>query len=289
MSRQTFHTALERALSLIVAAALILTVSLATGPDCAAAISELFGKPPANSITFWGHACFYIDVEGFGIVTDPAFEGRAFLRWRRVPVPPPDSYNGTRIILISHSHPDHLVPETLVRFPPGVTVLCPEPAAETISELGMHAKIMRPGNSFDYPGGKVVAVVAKHAGSRYGVRSPTDGSALGYVIYTPSSTVYYSGDTNLFDGMYDVGLVHSPDIAILNISGHLHGEHAVEAARRIGADTVIPSHFGAYGHLFLPEPELPRDYDQLVEGLGETLRLLYLGESLPLDCLDAEE
>jgi L-ascorbate metabolism protein UlaG (beta-lactamase superfamily) len=81
---------------------------------------------------------------------------------------------------------------------------------------------------------------------------------------------------------------HSPDIAILNISGHLHGPDAIEAARRIGAETVIPAHFGAYGHLFLAAPELPRDYDQLSDGLGETLRLLHLGESLPLDCPDSE-
>jgi len=192
-------------------------------------------------------------------------------------------------VLVSHSHPDHLAPNTLGTFPPGVTVLCPEPAAATISELGMHAVVMRPGDSFDYPGGRVVAVTAKHAGSRYGVRSPTDGSALGYVIYTPCSTVYYSGDTNLFDGLDDVGRVHSPDIAILNISGHLHGEHAVEAARRIGAETVIPSHFGAYGHLFLSAPNLPRDYDQLLDGLGEKVVLLHLGESLLLDSLDAKE
>jgi L-ascorbate metabolism protein UlaG (beta-lactamase superfamily) len=270
-------------------AVLFLTAFLATGPHCSAAINKLFGRPPANSITFWGHACFYIDIEGYGIVTDPAFGRREFLRWRRVPAPQPDSYDGARLILISHSHPDHLAPKTLDTFPPEATILCPEPASEMVTELGMHAEVMRPGDSFEFPGGKVIAVTAKHAGSRYGVRSPVDGSALGYVIYTPCSTVYYSGDTNLFEGMDDVGRIHSPDIAILNISGHLHGPDAVEAAGRIGAETVIPGHFGAYGHLFLPAPALPRDYDQLEEGLGDALRLLDLGDSLPLDCPDNEE
>jgi L-ascorbate metabolism protein UlaG (beta-lactamase superfamily) len=280
---------LESACFLTVCATLVFTAYLTEDSDCQAAINELFGKPPANSITFWGHACFYIDIKGYGIVTDPAFGEREFLRWRRVPAPQPTSYDGARLILISHSHPDHLDPNTLRTFPADATVLCPGPAAEMVSELGMRMRVMRPGDSFDYPGGKVIAVTAKHAGSRYGVRSPTDGSALGYVIYTPCLTVYYSGDTNLFEGMDDVGRVHSPDIAILNISGHLHGPDAVEAARRIGAETVIPAHFGAYGHLFLPARELPRDYDELKEGLGETLLLLHLGESLPLDCHHSEE
>ncbi len=283
MSRRAIHRALGIAFCLTICMALALAVSLSAGSSCAAAIAELFGRPPANSITFWGHACFYIDIDGYGIVTDPAFGDRLFLRWRRVPAPPRSSYGRARLILISHAHPDHLDLDTIAIFPGGVTILCPEPAAGLISERGIDAKVMRPGDSFEYPGGKVVAVVAKHAGSRYGVRSLTDGSALGFVIYTPYSTVYYSGDTNLFEGLDDVGRVHAPDIAILNISGHLHGKDAVEAARRVGAGTIIPSHFGAYGHLFWPEQKLPREYDEMLEGLGETMVLLHLGESLYLD------
>lgn len=242
----------------------------------------LFPVPEVNTITFWGHACVHIDVEGFGIVLDPMFERRAFLRWRRVPIPPPSSYAGVRLILISHAHPDHLSLSTIRGFPADATILCPKPSERYISTLGMSVKAMAPGDSFDFPGGRVVAVLAQHAGTRYGIRSQTDGGALGYVIYTPHSTLYCSGDTNLFAGMDEVGRTHSPDIAVLNISGHLHGEDAVEAARRIGATTVIPVHFGAYGHLFIPEPKEPRDLAKMAELLADRLVLLGLGESLPL-------
>jgi L-ascorbate metabolism protein UlaG (beta-lactamase superfamily) len=124
--------------------------------------------------------------------------------------------------------------------------------------------------------------MAQHAGTRYGVRSQTDGGALGFVIYTPYRTLYYSGDTNLFRGIEEVGKTHSPDIAVLNMSGHLHGGDAVEAARRLGSEVVIPAHFGVYGYLFMPEPEKPRDYDELLEGLGDTMVLLGPGETYPL-------
>lgn len=243
---------------------------------------DLFPVPDENAITFWGHACLYIDVDGYGIVLDPVFEKRTFLRWRRVPAPPPSSYAGAGLILISHAHPDHLSLETLRNFPPGATILCPKPSERYISTVGMEVKAMKPGDEFTFPGGKVVAVVAEHAGTRYGIRSRTDGGALGYVVYTPYATVYYSGDTNLFDGMDEVGRTHSPDVAIFNISGHLHGDDAVEAARRVGAKTVIPVHFGAYGHFFIPERKRPRDYDEMLEGLGDTMVLLGLGESHPL-------
>jgi L-ascorbate metabolism protein UlaG (beta-lactamase superfamily) len=243
---------------------------------------DMFPVPEADAVTFWGHACIYIDVGGYGIVTDPVFEGHTVVRWRHVPAPPASSYAGTRLILISHAHPDHLSLDTIREFPPGAVILCPMPSERYISTLGREVKAVAPGDEFEFPGGRVVAVVARHAGTRYGIRSQTDGGALGFVIYTPWQTVYYSGDTSLFDGITEVGEVHAPDISILNICGHLHGEDAVEAARRLGSETVIPCHFGAYGYLFMPERKRPRDLDQLVEDLGDRVVLLGIGESYPL-------
>lgn len=243
---------------------------------------DLFPVPETNAITFWGHACFYVDVEGYGIVMDPVFETYVFLRWRHAPAPPPSSYACTRLILITHAHPDHLSLETLREFPSEAVILCPKPSERYISTLGREVKAMAPGEEFGFPGGKVVAVMAQHAGTRYGVRSQTDGGALGFVVYTPYQTVYCSGDTNLFSGIDEVGETHSPEIAVLNISGHLHGENAVDAARRLGSDVVIPAHFGVYGYLFMPQPEKPRGYDEMLEGLGDRMVLLGLGETYPL-------
>jgi L-ascorbate metabolism protein UlaG (beta-lactamase superfamily) len=264
----------------------VLLLTLCMLPVVAAAVDvdgDLFPIPDVNTLTFWGHACVYIDVERYGIVLDPVFERRTFLRWRRAPVPPAPSYAGTRLILITHAHPDHLSLSTIRGFPPEATILCPKPSRRYISTLGREVVAMSPGDAFDFPGGRVVAVLAQHAGTRYGVRSQTDGGALGYVIYTPGATVYCSGDTNVFDGMDEVAASHTPDIAVLNISGHLHGEDVTEAAERLGVETVIPVHFGAYGHLFIPAPKRPRDYEEMAEGLGEKLVLLGLGESYPLD------
>jgi L-ascorbate metabolism protein UlaG (beta-lactamase superfamily) len=267
-------------------AATLALLALAACQSAAVALGQpdgdLFPVPEANTITFWGHSCLYVDVDGFGITIDPVFERLASLRWRRAPVPPPASYAGTRLILISHTHPDHLSLSTIRTFPADAAILCPEPAERYISTPARTVRAMKPGETLTFPGGKVVAVVAKHAGTRYGIWSQTDGGALGYVIYTPYSTVYYSGDTNLFAGIDDVARDHAPDIAILNISGHLHGEDAVEAADRLGARVVIPVHFGAYGYVFMPAAKRPRDYDELARGLGERMAVLGLGESFPL-------
>ncbi|HET6349752.1 MAG TPA: MBL fold metallo-hydrolase, partial [Candidatus Krumholzibacteria bacterium] len=85
-------------------AVLLLAVSGCAG--LAPADPTRFESPPAGEITFWGHACFYIDSGGTGIVTDPVFDRWMFLRHRFIGSPPPTDLSGTRVILISHAHPD---------------------------------------------------------------------------------------------------------------------------------------------------------------------------------------
>gem|GEM_PF-1732470 len=271
-------------LALIRVAALALVLSACAIPAAPAAEidADIFQVPRKNAITFWGHASFYVDVDGYGIAVDPVFDDHAFLRWRHKPIPPAYSYAGTRLILITHAHTDHLSLDTIRDFPPEALILCPRPSERYISRLGREVKALAPGEEYAFPGGRVVAVMAKHAGTKYGIRSRTDGGAMGYVICTQYATVYFSGDTNLFDGIYEVGEKYAPDISVLNITGHLHGEDAVEAARGLGSKTIIPCHFGAYGYLFLPELHEPRDYEELVEALGDRIVLMGLGESYPL-------
>jgi L-ascorbate metabolism protein UlaG (beta-lactamase superfamily) len=243
---------------------------------------EVFPVPPADSVTFWGHACFRIDVAGFGIVTDPVFERTTILRFRRLPAPPERAYADTRIVLLSHAHPDHLSPSTLATFPDDVLILCPVPAEEPARESGREVRPMRPGDEYAIPGGRIVAVAAKHGGGRHTFGADTTGSALGWVIETERSTVYYLGDTNLFDGIGEVGSAYRPDVALVNINGHLHGLDALRAAWATRAPAVIPGHWGAYGWLGLPAPSEPRDAADLRDQPGFDLVELRPGESFAL-------
>src|SRR5688500_5359974 len=72
--------------------ACLMTIALAT-TGCSGLLHgvravdpRLYTEPPRNAVTFWGHACAYVDVNGYGIVTDPVFQpGYAILRPRRIP------------------------------------------------------------------------------------------------------------------------------------------------------------------------------------------------------------
>jgi L-ascorbate metabolism protein UlaG (beta-lactamase superfamily) len=269
------------------AAALLCVASLALAPAAGAGPLAKpdpvrFPVPTHDTVTFWGHACCYIDLDGFGIVTDPVFDNDPFLRDRKIPAPPPAAYAATRIILISHAHDDHLSPATIATFPDSCTVLCPVPSAQYLTECRQPVRTMRPGDSIDFAAGRITAVAAHHPGTRWSIDAAADGRALGWVIETVRTTIYYTGDTDLFPGIGVVGAKYAPDIVILSCSGHLEGEDAVVAARGSGAPIVIPVHWGAYGFLFVHERRVPRNNDRLQRELGSTLVTLPVGGSLPL-------
>ena len=128
-----------------------LTLVSSTSPD-----PDLYAEPPVDAVTFWGHACVYIDVRGRGIVTDPVF-GRRYspLNGRRIPSPPPSAYERTRVILISHAHQDHLQPRTLARFPKQALILCPPPCERYVRGLGPRVRVIRMGEEVRIRGGSI--------------------------------------------------------------------------------------------------------------------------------------
>jgi L-ascorbate metabolism protein UlaG (beta-lactamase superfamily) len=244
---------------------------------------ELFPAPARNAITFWGHACVYMDYEGFGIVTDPVFEKSLLVvRRRRIPSPPPASYAAAKVVLISHAHPDHLSDETLRTFPDDVVILCPPPSARYLDDVGRDVRVVNPGDTVAFGDVRITAVSAHHMGSRLGLHASLDGRATGYVIETPKTTVFYSGDTDYFSGFAEVAWSFRPDIAVINVNGHLSSTDATRAAWASRAPVVIPIHWGGFGYAVVGGNRRPRDEETLLRVLGDRLRVLEVGQSLPI-------
>jgi L-ascorbate metabolism protein UlaG (beta-lactamase superfamily) len=207
----------------------------------------LYRQPHRNTITFWGHASSYIDVDGFGIVTDPVFEpAYGMFHKRFIPSPPMAVFDKTDVILISHPHHDHLSPSTLARFPPATRILCPTRSAKYLDEMPHQIITMRPGDVYEFPGGEIIAVAVLHPGYRFSLKARADGRALGYIIRTPEQTLFYSGDSDYFEGFATIGRTYRPDLAILNISTHLRTRGALRVVQDLGVRRVVPSHHGAY-------------------------------------------
>ena len=205
-------------------------------------------EPPAgsNAVTFVGHATVELDLGGARLLTDPLLgRGLGPLR-RRAPLPDVDHLSGVDAVLISHMHHDHLDLRSLRRL--GRPVIAPEGAAAFLRQRGL-SEVTGIGRGDSVAVGEVSvrAVEARHSGDRFG-RGSDDAEALGYLIEAAGARVYYAGDTDLFEGMGDLG----PDIDLALIPiwgwgprlgpGHLDPETAADALALIEPRVAIPIH-----------------------------------------------
>lgn len=154
-------------------------------------------------------------------------------------------------MLISHIHRDHLDRRSLRRLPSGTPLIVPRGAtrwaarggAEEIREIGA-------GDTISVDGVEVTAVPAMHDGHRDFRRGP-GAEALGYVFRTGGWTTYFAGDTDLFDGMSEIGPV---DLALLPVwgwgtsvgEGHLDPGQAARALELIRPRIAVPIHWGTF-------------------------------------------
>jgi len=141
---------------------------------------------------------------------------------------------------------------------------------------------------------EIRAVPAEHDRTR----GPFGASAdpVGYVV-SGSKSVYFAGDTDLFDEMTELGQV---DVALVPISGwgpglgtgHLDPPRAAEAVSRIRPGLAIPIHWGTYFPIHLGLRRVPSFVDvpplEFVAAMREaapdvTVRVLRPGEALELD------
>ncbi len=243
----------------------------------------LYVEPKGDHVTFWGHSCFFLDAGGVGIVTDPVFDRSLWQRRRFIGAPPGDVLRRVDVVLVSHAHDDHLSPRSLALLRDDAVVLCPAPAAAFLAAKGIAATALKPGDHYQAGDVRVVAVAMHHPGTRRGIHAAADGRALGWVIVTPAATIFYSGDTNYCSSFADVGRTFAPDVAILNVNGHLKPPDAARAAWATRAPIVIPSHWGAYGYWVVGGNRRPRGEQDLGRMLGGRLRVLRVGEDLPIE------
>lgn len=204
------------------------------------------------TITWVGHATVMIEVGGVRIVTDPLLTSSVAHLRRRLPVPEP---NRADVVAISHLHLDHLHRRSIARVAgPATELLVPAGAAPLLHRLAVGGlRELNVGDTVAVGDGAattVEAVPADHSGRR-GPHSRRAGPALGYVVRSESGTVYFAGDTGLFDGMAAIGPV---DVALLPIWGwgpslgehHLDPASAASATALLDATRVIPIHWGTY-------------------------------------------
>jgi L-ascorbate metabolism protein UlaG (beta-lactamase superfamily) len=242
----------------------------------------------SDRLRFLGHATVELALGDALLLTDPVLRERILHLRRRGAVPAPS--RAPDAVLISHAHMDHLDLPSLARLGRPGPFVVPRGLARTLTRRGLgpvHEVVA--GDRVEVAGLTVRAIPAEHDGRRWPLGPALP--ALGYVIEGPPR-IYFAGDTDLFDGMADLGPI---DVALLPVAGwgprvpagHLDPERAAAAVEAVRPALAVPIHWGT---LSAPgsgrgDPEAPpRRFAALVaRGTpGTDVRVLAPGEGLAL-------
>jgi L-ascorbate metabolism protein UlaG (beta-lactamase superfamily) len=254
--------------------------------------------PDELGISFIGHSSFLVQAAGKNLLFDPVFSTwLILLRRQRRPgmrvrdLPPID------IVLLSHAHMDHLDRSSLWRVARATRrrtgrapiVVVPTEVADVVRGLGFSQIIeLAWWQKYVVDGLSITHTPAKHWGTRW----ITDGHRGygGYLVEGGARRLYYSGDTAYFTGFHEIGTRLKPEVALLPIGAytpdsyravHTSPEDALRAFEDLGAQWMVPMHYGTFWlseePLDEPLPRLLASAEKL--GVSDRIAVVREGES----------
>jgi len=245
---------------------------------------------PPNAISLWwlGQSGFVIKSPGGKVILlDPYLSnscqplGRqfGFDFDRQIPAPfSPAELAGADLYVVTHTHQDHLDPETLGPYRKAIPrgkYLAPAEAVEKLQSLGVPAEEIEmtwPNKSHVVGDVTVRAAFAIPFGA-------DDLTHVGYLVKIENGpTVYFTGDTSYHE-ILAIGVApHKPDVLVAVINSafrNLSPAEAAKLARELDVKVVIPCHHD----LFLDNCQPPQmlHTNLKILGLGDRYRLLVHG------------
>ena len=220
--------------------------------------------PTENSIVWFGHSSYFIQVEGKTILVDPVFSGAASpIKITTKSFDGSDVYTVNDIpeidlLLLSHDHWDHLDYETVL--------LLKSKVKKIITGLGTGSHLDFWGfdpdsiiekdwnETVDLGNGFMITTTpARHFSGRSLIRNKA--MWLSFVLQTPKRKLYLGGDSGFDTHFEAIGKEFGPfDLAILECGQyneswkyiHMFPEELITASKNLNAKVVMPVHWGKF-------------------------------------------
>lgn len=223
-------------------------------------------------ITFYGHACFGIEIEKNNILIDPFITGNELA----------SDIDVTKIkadyILLTHAHQDHVLDVEVIAERTGATIVSNYEIAMYYQAKGFNIHPVNHGGTYTTETFSAKYVNAIHTSSfadgTYG------GQPGGFVVSANDKNLYVAGDTALTMDMKLIPLSHKIDCAILPIGDNftMGIDDAIIASDFVACNTVIGCHFNTFPPITINID----DAKSAFESKEKELKILEIGSSISI-------
>ncbi|MDD3266339.1 MAG: MBL fold metallo-hydrolase [Burkholderiales bacterium] len=225
-------------------------------------IEENYFDNTIDKIVWLGHASFLLTIGGRNILIDPIFKNVSIIK-RRTKLPfMINEINKIDYILISHAHMDHLDKfsvKVVVEQNPYAKIFCGLGTADLIKKWGIKNEIIEAGWWQQFPTNDDIEIFflpSQHWSNR-NLKDRNIRLWGSFIIQNKDSSVYFMGDSAYGGHFAKIGkLFPRIDYAIMGVgaylprnimqSSHLNPEESYQAYKDLGADKMIPMHYGTF-------------------------------------------
>lgn len=221
-------------------------------------------------LSYFGHSCFCVTVNGKKLLFDPFITGNELVTSIDI------NHIEADYILLSHGHGDHVADAEAIAKRTGATIIAAYEVAMWFAARGIEKyQPMNTGGKWTFDFGTVKCVTAIHSSSlpdgSYG------GNPMGFIIISDEFNFYYAGDTALTLDMQLIPMYAHIDFAILPLGDNftMGMEDAVQAAKMVQTKLVIGVHYDTFGFIKIDHQKAI----DLFERQDLALRLPAIGET----------
>jgi len=211
-------------------------------------------------LTYYGHSCFSVVVEGKTILFDPFITNNELAKGIVSADKIPADY-----ILLSHGHADHIEDCVEIALRTGAKVVCNWEIHEWLNKQGVsNTHPMNTGGKWNFVGFSVKCTAAQHSSGlpdgSYG------GNPMGFIISSESGQL--------------VSRWAKLNFAVLPLGDNftMDAADAVECAELIACKTIVGVHYDTFGYIKIDHKKA----EKLFADAGKTLHLVKIGDTVSL-------